>query len=325
MLSDEHLAILPAYLKDSDSLYLTITDLEGNYTYVNDFFARKFSYIYENFIGTPFSQSVYQGDVELCNQTACFCITNPTKNKTIDIRKPDKEGEDFVWTRWQFSAFLDKQGNILGILCIGSDVTERYKANTKLLDYAKKIDLVIDNITDGFFVLDNQFRFVRINPIVKHTLKASEHEILGKNIFDVVPQSIVVGCKEPFEEAIATNESAHFDLEAYEWGRWFSVNAYPSPTGLSVLFQDRTELIITLEKVRLQNEKFREITHLQSHKVRQPVASILGLLSLIKQEKMNKEVSELFLLLEISALKLDDVVHQIVKIATEEEMLSKKL
>lgn len=61
-----------------------------------------------------------------------------------------------------------------------------------------------------------------------------------------------------------------------------------------------------------ENKKLKEIAHIQSHKVRKPVASILGVVSLIDKNECGEEQAELIEALEIATSELDLIIHEIV-------------
>lgn len=66
-----------------------------------------------------------------------------------------------------------------------------------------------------------------------------------------------------------------------------------------------------VEALKKQNEIFKKIAQLQSHEIRGPVATIMGLIGLIKDE--NYVASKEYLLhLEQAANALDDKIHEIV-------------
>jgi signal transduction histidine kinase len=73
----------------------------------------------------------------------------------------------------------------------------------------------------------------------------------------------------------------------------------------------RAELLI-----RTQNEQLLKIAHMQSHQIRGPVATILGLLQLLNRESLTEENAELITCLDATAEKLDQTIRGIVQ-ATE--------
>ncbi len=78
--------------------------------------------------------------------------------------------------------------------------------------------------------------------------------------------------------------------------------------------QDVTERIHHLQAIEEQNTKLMEISWIQSHKVRGPLSSILGLVNLIKETDLaNPEAREYLGHLETAARQLDDVLRDIVQ------------
>jgi PAS domain S-box-containing protein len=85
---------------------------------------------------------------------------------------------------------------------------------------------------------------------------------------------------------------------------------------------DLTEALSRLNKIENQNKALKEISWTQSHIVRAPLANIMGLIFLLK-ENNNMEVKDeqLIALISESAEKLDQIIREIVKKTSEiEEM-----
>lgn len=77
--------------------------------------------------------------------------------------------------------------------------------------------------------------------------------------------------------------------------------------------QDITERVSHLKAIEAQNRRLKEISWIQSHKVRSPLAKILGLVSLIAaNDKDLPAIRELIPLLQLSAEQLDQVLKEIV-------------
>lgn len=77
--------------------------------------------------------------------------------------------------------------------------------------------------------------------------------------------------------------------------------------------QDITERVKHIEAIEAQNTLLREISWIQSHKVRSPLAKILGLVELIAEHSADsKTITELVPLLRDSAKELDHVLYEIV-------------
>lgn len=88
--------------------------------------------------------------------------------------------------------------------------------------------------------------------------------------------------------------------------------------------QDVTEQRLYIQKIQLQNQKLKDIAWIQSHKVRSPVATIMGLIQLFNTEDsadpINAQVLEG---ISEAAVNLDEVIKEI-NAKTETMKLSNK-
>lgn len=81
--------------------------------------------------------------------------------------------------------------------------------------------------------------------------------------------------------------------------------------GVSINVADVNKRVEHEMTVKAQNEQLREIAFIQTHEFRKPVASILGLLDLIRLDGRNNDMAEWFML-EKAVMDLDDKVRMIV-------------
>ncbi|WP_373494518.1 PAS domain S-box protein, partial [Aquiflexum sp.] len=81
-----------------------------------------------------------------------------------------------------------------------------------------------------------------------------------------------------------------------------------------VLANDITSKLKYLEAIETQNEKLRDIAWIQSHMVRAPLARLLGLVEILKNEKLSSiELDDFLDHIKESAHELDNVVRDIVE------------
>jgi signal transduction histidine kinase len=66
-----------------------------------------------------------------------------------------------------------------------------------------------------------------------------------------------------------------------------------------------------LDTIEAQNEKLREISWIQSHLVRGPLARIMGLIQLIDDSKDDDEFGTILQYIALSATELDNAIKQI--------------
>ncbi|PWK78736.1 PAS domain S-box-containing protein [Mucilaginibacter oryzae] len=86
--------------------------------------------------------------------------------------------------------------------------------------------------------------------------------------------------------------------------------------GVSVNATDVTARVKHEETVTAQNQSLREIAFIQSHELRRPVASIMGLMELLKTDERVTGIEELQLM-EKAVQELDEKIHLVVSYTTE--------
>jgi PAS domain S-box-containing protein len=101
----------------------------------------------------------------------------------------------------------------------------------------------LNDISDGFFVLDSGWRFVFINNAAFQRMAGSfnTEDVIGKVIWDVAPQLVGTKFEDAYRRAMSERRTVHIEAQAGRDDRWYEVHAFPSEEALSVAFQDVTE------------------------------------------------------------------------------------
>lgn len=90
--------------------------------------------------------------------------------------------------------------------------------------------------------------------------------------------------------------------------------AYQHFLSEKVLIESNTTLVANRQKLELRNRKLEEIAWIQSHKLRKPVATILGLIGLINYENLSDPENEVTLKhIKTAGDELDDIIVEIDK------------
>ncbi len=160
------------------------------------------------------------------------------------------------------------------------NIDKKVIAEIALLEKTEETEKILDSITDGFFTLNNEWKLTYVNKESQRTLKHTREELIGRTIWEVLPEARQNKFYLEFLRAKKDNVSVHFEEHYALLGIWVSVNAYPTREGLTVFFVDVTEQRSHVQMIETQNRRLREIAWIQSHEVRSPVANIQGLLLL---------------------------------------------
>ncbi len=127
--------------------------------------------------------------------------------------------------------------------------------------------------------------------------KNSEIEKAKKEISEQVDELAALN-----EELISQQDELYFKNTEIEKmnQRVMEVNS-----NLEQIVQNRTQ------QLELQNKQLAEYAHFNAHKLRSPVASIMGLLALLQQEQSEKERAVLLNHLKVASENLDQVIRTI--------------
>lgn len=115
---------------------------------------------------------------------------------------------------------------------------------------------ILDNITDGFFVVDEQWIVKYWNKSAEEILSVKKSEILGKHLWEVFDDFNGNTLDIKYRESMEKQESIHFESYFENLKKWFEVSAYPSEKLLSIYFRDTTDKKAIVEDLRIQIEKF---------------------------------------------------------------------
>ncbi|MDX2305314.1 MAG: PAS domain S-box protein [Microscillaceae bacterium] len=115
---------------DSQAVYVIKTDLQGFYTFVNDYFKEKFGYL-GDFIGTSALDNIIEADRDACRDAVEKCFVQPELPHEVILRKIDKDGV-IKGAKWEFKGVLDESGEVSEILCVGFDISEQLESLDRL-------------------------------------------------------------------------------------------------------------------------------------------------------------------------------------------------
>jgi len=97
-------------------------------------------------------------------------------------------------------------------------------------------------------------------------------DIIGRNLWDVYTNFIDSESYKKYHLALESNSVVRFEDYFPQVDTWFDISAFPSGKGLSVYFKDITERLNYIKAIEEQNENLKEISWLQPHVIRAPLA-----------------------------------------------------
>lgn len=323
MTQTEIINLLPAFLRNSSTYSLIVTDLEGKYIYVNDLFKKRFSFLDSDFIGKSISFALHPGDLEQCDTVAMQCFRNPDAVFPLQIRKPSNNEDEFHWTHWEFSLFKDEQGNPAGILCVGHDITAAQVMNQQLRHSENKLRAILESTSDSNILISTDYKILSFNKQADKGAVAAFGKplVIGASMDEfILPLD-----REDFyadTRRVLQGEFMHFEREIFidntsSWIEVFYVPAYGDNgelIGFTFSCNDITERKKGEQRILQQDERLKQIIWQQSHEVRRHIVNIMGLYNIIKLDQnisAEEKIQHLDDLLK-EVKELDYIIHSIV-------------
>ena len=304
--------------------------------HANEAASKKYGHSLKKFAGMPVKLIMAEEDYSLLKQF-------------LDSAKGSLKGEG-EWklklqsgtkiTNHAFWSTIDYNGKNCRIFTF-IDITEKKEKEHKLWLQEQKQQALINNTKDQIWALDTSFKLLSFNQAFLDgtrkmyglTLKA------GDSLFD--QEEAVVRTqmwKGLFERAF---DGDSFSTEIEETNPngekiFWEVSFNPIFTdnddieGACCFVHDITKRIERENVVINQLKQLREIAWIQSHKVRAPVANILGLAEMLKnadEKERAEQIDEMLNLILLSAEQLDQIIQEVVKLShkieTDKQLLPK--
>jgi PAS domain S-box-containing protein len=210
---------------------------------------------------------------------------------------------------WYDKTLKDMNGNIVGLLCIGHDITERRQAENKLADERKRLEIVTRNIGVGLALISKDFTTIWANDVLKSLFGETE----GKPCYltynkqpDICPWCGVRSVFQNNEDRVET-EAHGFDINGNEVWSQIIATAIRNEKG-EIIYALEAVIPITerkkaeakaleMEALKRTNQAKSELLANVSHELRTPLASIKGFIeTLIETDvKWNEEQKVEFL------------------------------
>jgi PAS domain S-box-containing protein len=151
----------------------------------------------------------------------------------------------------------DSDGYIIKWYGTATDIHERRIMDVEMRRLATRLTTTLESITDGFHILDRDWRITYLNQEAERLVGRSRNELLGKVIWEEIPQAVGTTVYHEYRRARRENKAVVFEEFYPQVGRWFEIRAYPSEEDLAVYFRDITARKEAEKQLHEQLEELR--------------------------------------------------------------------
>ena len=296
-------------------------NLDIIYAYPNSAYYKLFGYTADEMIGNKklFFNNVHPDDRKIVYNSMQDAIAKGSSE--IVFRYAHLDGS--IKTMKSKINLKKGSGNqpdtLSGVTC---DISKEKQLTDTIRNTELNLLATINNTKDMIWSINSKLEIVFCNK----SYQDSVYELAGvipkpgDYVLDWGSESFFNTRKKDYERALA-GESFTIFVEEYYNGSLLHTEISSNPiyddevniVGVICIARDMSEQKNQFVQIQRQNEKLREIAWIQSHKVRGPVASILGLASLFNYEPDAHENNvEILEKLKIATNDLDMIIREVV-------------
>lgn len=299
--------LLPDWLNNSKNNLAVIFNRSGDISGYNELFAATLVNIDLHNISEYFSEDE---TIELWNTIGSFAAHDNAPKSFLAC------ASDQSVYQWEIAPFDEE--HIIGI-AQKQDISVNNRFTQ--INIHHLVDSFMNNTPASAWICDETGRVITMNKYYLSFGGFSTGEI-GKTVWEMFPKELADNyfrnnCIVIQNNQVLKTEEISIDKSGQQ--RHFLVYKFPLKTiqgkklvgGWAV---DITDHKAAEQKITAHNHKIKELTFLQSHEVRRPLANMLGLMELIKQDINN-----------ISDEKIKNTLHYIQKSAIELDIELRKV
>jgi len=302
----EKAGFIDSILRSSLDVAVIATDPEFHVTYFNPMAEKMFGYTADEVTGKTVKEMHLLEKVDYIRFEEA-------------IKKVDETGEYFFTTEWEkngklqyldsrVSRICDQNGGLLGYLKLTRDVTEKKNAEDALRKAEEEaivardfLQMLIDAIPSPVFYKNIEGRYMGCNRAFAEFLGKPREEIMGKTVYDMGLKELGDIYRrmddELFEQGGTQRyESSVIHADGTRHNVIFNKAVFNNPDGsvggLIGVILDITDLKRAKEELRTARDKAEEANRIKdkfislvSHDLKGPLGSLLGLLTVLKEDE----------------------------------------
>jgi PAS domain S-box-containing protein len=142
----------------------------------------------------------------------------------------------------------------VGISVFWIDITQRKLAEEVLARSNRKISEILSSITDDFYVLDRDWKFVYANQQFTGKIGKKPEDFIGNCIWEMFPKHVGSILYENFQASMEKGEKRRFEIGGQYTDAWYSMTSFPSAEGITVLGTEITERKEAEEEIRRSHQ-----------------------------------------------------------------------
>ena len=276
-------------------------DTTGNVTFFNEFAQRFFGYSPDEVLGKPVTATILPGtesgsDRDLPRMMEGI-VSHPEDYVHNENENITKQGER-VWIQWWNKPIYDEQGMYTGLLCVGTDITKRKRAEDELRRENEKNRTLMDHASDAIFIIDAGTGILAdANRKAQDLVKRPLAELMTLHHCDLAPPEFHETCEAAFRNILLEGGGSQPLVVIDSDGRRIPVLASSALMDIGgrqfvmAIFHDISEIQMAQDALRLANRKLNLMAEITRHDIRNKLTVMGGYLDLVKERPPEPDYS----------------------------------
>lgn len=298
-------------------LAMALVSIEGKWIRVNKMLCDVIGYSEEDLMRVSPEEIINREDLEKDRRHRETILVGEADHYSIEMRLIHREGAE-EWLSGIISAIRDAQGAAQYFVWQLRHVTERVKMIQRLKASEDLLNLFVEHSPAAIAMFDTDMRYMQVSRRWMTDYGLGEVEVMGRSHYEVFPtieqewkdihQRCLAGATERKEEDSFVREDGRT-----EWLRW-EIHPWKKATGeiggiimMTEVITERQRMITDLLS---RNRDLNEFAQMVSHSLRGPLATIMGLTNVLREQIGEPEKDRIIEGIGESAGRLDEVVRE---------------
>ncbi|MDX9701905.1 MAG: PAS domain S-box protein [Candidatus Auribacterota bacterium] len=187
-------------ITENTSDIIAILDTEYRYTYITSSITAIAGYAPNELIGTKLKNFIHPEDYQLIQETLdCASAKNSGSFKLDHFRAVHKNSKTIIWMEGRITSLLCEPA-VNGILLNCRDITIQRQAQEKLEQSEKKYRSMMENLSEGIWMIDSTAKTVYANKAMSGMLGYSADEMTGRYLYEFMDAKQAVNYKENLKD-----------------------------------------------------------------------------------------------------------------------------
>jgi PAS domain S-box-containing protein len=206
-------------------------DTQGRIHYINDYGVKLLAMKNIEILGRTLFETIIP-DIELSGRDMRPFVHDLLRNPQS---YPQGEGENLcrdgrrVWMSWSNQAIFNEQGEVVEILSVGNDTTQRKQAEEALQASEAELRALVSAIPDPLFVLTAEGRLVEAVEVKPNQLYRPIEEQIGQTLHQIFEKEQADEFLGYVRQVLRTQQmlTVEYSLQIAEQEAWFSARIAP--------------------------------------------------------------------------------------------------